>query len=371
MNKTLVALSVSVLLSCGSLAQAADDTSYQYDNGYSSLFGGSNYHFYLNAGVNATRVNLPDYVMPVAKVSSVSSTDYSSSNLFQINPAQSGGLPQNVQSSFALGMSFDSDSPIADIFGTSNQLEFQYQRVMNHGNENTDFGDNYWALIYPISGDTFFNTPLNFGMQDSSVSFDQRIDSYQLLYKGNKAYGSRVVNHPYMGLSLDQIYNQDTYQIDWVVPGGANYKTNGSNDLKSNNFGMVLGDKLSFAATHDVDAFVDLNITPMLIHAQLASAQRIVNLDISGKDAWMSQWVSVNRSDNKMSFKAQASVGASYYFTGRVNPNSWSITAQGGLTYWHDVAYAKMPQADGEAVAIAYTYSLQPFVGAQLHIPLA
>ncbi|MFN3235346.1 MAG: hypothetical protein ACE365_08080 [Gammaproteobacteria bacterium] len=324
--------------------------------------------FYVDLGTNYYHFDFADTTLPISIGAGSLATGFSSTPADDTDTAE-----WTYQPNIALGMHFyNSNDALAKFFGNENDIEFQYSYAHISGDESVDY-DYQPGTVFLIDGDPL-QSPLtgNIFFTNTYTDYEQTLQTFTLLYRGNKEY-RYFTNSPYTGVTLVKLDQDDDYSLTYKfasTSGATSMYGNGSDDLTSYYYGLILGDRMTIPVAHYFAAYADASVTPMGLHTSLDSSEIALTQSALGV-AYLNQERTVETTDNKLTFTAKGEVGLNMYLKGNDNPRSVRLTILGGVQYWHDVPYANNPNATGESVEIDYNDSTTYYTGLQLYIPFA
>ena len=336
-------------------------------------------HFYIDLGMNAYNFDQPGTSMPM----SVGYADPFTGYAFPTTSGQGfDSSAWNAEPTITLGYQFLTDNEdLQKIFGQQNAIELRAAYFHNSGTENTTYPENYYVNPWFITGSgNTFGGPLeqaaSYVMTDSSFDFETTYENIGLYYTGNKIISNNLINSPYIGIDVSYLEQNSNYSaMMYTISGPGDVNTDlpqptvGSDDLSSYYTGIAFGDKATWLFAKNYGVYGKLGAGVYLMHTSLSASQTpTTNQDTFSED--LKATYTVDTTDDQVTFKAQAEAGINYYFRNNQDQMSPRVTLLAGLDYWNDVAYADNPTGPNEQVKIGYDYSLNPYAGLQLHIPL-
>lgn len=329
----------------------------------------ADHHFYVDIGVNGYYFDQPGMTLPFSTGYSYPDNGYPRGT----NPDQSNdGTAWATQPTLTLGYEFlTTNVNMQKIFGEQNAIELRAAYFKDSSNTTDHYPEDYYVNPWFITGssETYNHTGESYVLEQADWNFDNTYYALGLYYTGNKVLSDQLVNAPYVGISFSYL-QQDTDYTAYMTTGGDAYVTEGTDTLNSYYVGIDLGDKLIYLFQRNYALYGKAGLGLYLLHSSLDATQIPVTNEPQ-PDFSLNATYSATEDDDIATFKLSAETGVTYYFSGNKNPMSTSVTFLVGVEYWNDVAYADNPTSPNEAVSIAYNHSVNPYVGVQLHIPIA
>jgi hypothetical protein len=327
-------------------------------------------HFYIDVGANAYYFNQPAMNLPVSVGAFADGPPYPTT------PGNNYSIDRiSTNPNLTLGYEFVVENEtLQKIFGQQNAIELHANYFHNTGTDTVDYGNNYYVVPWFIDGapDQFFYLGGSSLLKSSQVNFDNSYTEIGLNYTGSKVINNNLLSAAYVGVDFNALKQNSNYTADMYSASDTDFenlwKGDGSDDLSSYSYGIVFGETLTRLLSTNYAVYGKVGAGVYWMHTTLAATQVPID-NFETASPYLNETYYADDSENKLTFKTSMEIGINYYLNNNQDLMSPRITVLAGADYWNNVAYVKNPTCANEPAKIAYSSTVNPYAGVELHIP--